>query len=176
MEGPLNLQVEVEWGVYCENFVVIGLTADAGDHFKNRAAIPLAPCRVLEEALDFPLFKPFLYGEEKGSLVSGITNIRMYIQAILQSQCLKGGIRTVTISEICVSKITDCKSHLFKKCFLDYFVFFLPCEVLFPLSENVTNFIKLFSSEFFMYYVQADSASTCAHFTLRLKGGLLSGY
>ncbi len=34
----------MEWGVYCENFVMIGLTADAGDHFKNRATIPLAPC------------------------------------------------------------------------------------------------------------------------------------
>jgi hypothetical protein len=35
----------VEWGVYCENFVMIGLTTNAGDTFKNRAAIPLAPCR-----------------------------------------------------------------------------------------------------------------------------------
>jgi hypothetical protein len=35
---------QVEWGVYCENFVMIGLTVDSGDHFKNRAAIPLAPC------------------------------------------------------------------------------------------------------------------------------------
>ncbi len=31
-------------GVYCENFVMIGLTVDAGDHFKKWAAIPLAPC------------------------------------------------------------------------------------------------------------------------------------
>jgi hypothetical protein len=35
---------QVEWGVYCKNFIIIGLTADAGDHFKNRATIPLAPC------------------------------------------------------------------------------------------------------------------------------------
>jgi hypothetical protein len=35
---------QVEWGVYCENFVMIGLTADAGDHFKKRVSIPLAPC------------------------------------------------------------------------------------------------------------------------------------
>ncbi len=35
---------QVEWGLYCENFVMIGLTADAGGHFKNRATIPLAPC------------------------------------------------------------------------------------------------------------------------------------
>jgi hypothetical protein len=34
----------VEWGLYCENFIIIGLTADAGDYFKNRATIPLAPC------------------------------------------------------------------------------------------------------------------------------------
>ncbi len=33
----------MEWGIYCENFVMIGLTADAGDHFKNRAAIFLVP-------------------------------------------------------------------------------------------------------------------------------------
>ncbi len=31
-------------GVYCENFVMIGLTADAGDNFKNQAPIPFAPC------------------------------------------------------------------------------------------------------------------------------------
>ncbi len=31
----------MEWGVYCENFVMIGLTADAGDNFKNRASIPV---------------------------------------------------------------------------------------------------------------------------------------
>jgi hypothetical protein len=31
----------VEGEVYCENFVRIGLTADAGDNFKNRASIPL---------------------------------------------------------------------------------------------------------------------------------------
>ena len=35
---------QVEWGVYCENFVMIGLTADAGDNFKKRASIPLVPC------------------------------------------------------------------------------------------------------------------------------------
>jgi hypothetical protein len=35
---------QVEWGVYCEDFVIIGQTADAGDNFKNRAAIPLASC------------------------------------------------------------------------------------------------------------------------------------
>jgi hypothetical protein len=34
----------VESGVYCENFVMIGLMADAGDNFKNRAPIPFAPC------------------------------------------------------------------------------------------------------------------------------------
>ncbi len=34
----------MEGGLYCENFVQIGVTADAGDHFKNRATIPLAPC------------------------------------------------------------------------------------------------------------------------------------
>ncbi len=34
----------MEWGVYCENFVMIGLTVDAGDHLQKRAAIPLAPC------------------------------------------------------------------------------------------------------------------------------------
>ncbi len=33
----------MEWRVYCENFVMIGQTVDAGDHFKKRAAIPLAP-------------------------------------------------------------------------------------------------------------------------------------
>ncbi len=32
-------------GVYFENFVMIGLTADAGDKFKNQAPIPLAPCK-----------------------------------------------------------------------------------------------------------------------------------
>ncbi len=35
---------QVEFGVYCENFVMIGLMADAGDNFKKRASIPLAPC------------------------------------------------------------------------------------------------------------------------------------
>ncbi len=39
----ISTKKQVEWGVYCENFVMIGLTVDA-DHFKNRAAIPLAPC------------------------------------------------------------------------------------------------------------------------------------
>jgi hypothetical protein len=34
----------VECGVYCENFVMIRLTADAGDSFKKRASIPLTPC------------------------------------------------------------------------------------------------------------------------------------
>jgi hypothetical protein len=34
----------VEWRVYCENFVMFGLTADAGDNLKNRTPIPLAPC------------------------------------------------------------------------------------------------------------------------------------
>ncbi len=34
----------MKWGVYCKNFVRIGLTADAGDNFENRAPIPLAPC------------------------------------------------------------------------------------------------------------------------------------
>jgi hypothetical protein len=29
--------------VYCENFVMIGLTADAGDHVKNRAQYPSHP-------------------------------------------------------------------------------------------------------------------------------------
>jgi hypothetical protein len=33
--------------VYCEKFVMIGLTADAGDNFKNRVSIPLAPCSLL---------------------------------------------------------------------------------------------------------------------------------
>jgi hypothetical protein len=41
----------VEWGVYCENFVMIGLTADAGDNFKNQASIPLAPCVMLYRKL-----------------------------------------------------------------------------------------------------------------------------
>jgi hypothetical protein len=35
---------QVEWGVYCENLVMIGLTAHAGDKFENRAPIPLTPC------------------------------------------------------------------------------------------------------------------------------------
>ncbi len=39
----------MEWGLYRENCVIIGQTADVGDNFKNRAAIPLAPCR--EETL-----------------------------------------------------------------------------------------------------------------------------
>ena len=34
----------MECGVYCENFIMIGLKADAGDNFKKRASIPLAPC------------------------------------------------------------------------------------------------------------------------------------
>jgi hypothetical protein len=29
-------ELQVEWVVYCENFVMIGLTADAGDNFKYR--------------------------------------------------------------------------------------------------------------------------------------------
>jgi hypothetical protein len=40
----------VEWGLYCENLVMIGLTVNAGDNFKNRASIPLATC----------IFKKFL--------------------------------------------------------------------------------------------------------------------
>ncbi len=50
-------------GVYCENFVMIGLTADAGDHFKNRASIPLAPC-ILNELLTVGLevhFTSYIY-------------------------------------------------------------------------------------------------------------------
>jgi hypothetical protein len=43
----ISTKKQVEWGVYCENFDMIGLTVDAGDHFKNRAAIPLAPCSSL---------------------------------------------------------------------------------------------------------------------------------
>jgi hypothetical protein len=39
-----STKYQVECGVYCENFVMIGLTADAGDTFKKRASIPLAPC------------------------------------------------------------------------------------------------------------------------------------
>ncbi len=31
--------------MYCDNFVMIGQTADAGDNLKNRATIPLASCR-----------------------------------------------------------------------------------------------------------------------------------
>jgi hypothetical protein len=34
----------LERGVYCENFAMIGQPAHAGDSFKNRASIPLAPC------------------------------------------------------------------------------------------------------------------------------------
>jgi hypothetical protein len=30
--------------MYCENLVMIGLMAEAGDKFKNRAPIPLTPC------------------------------------------------------------------------------------------------------------------------------------
>jgi hypothetical protein len=30
---------------------MIGLTVEAGDHFKKRAAIPLAPCRSVEKAM-----------------------------------------------------------------------------------------------------------------------------
>ncbi len=37
----------MECGVYFENFVMIGLKADAGDNFKNRASIPLAPYGLL---------------------------------------------------------------------------------------------------------------------------------
>ncbi len=43
--GDLTLAGGV-W-VYSEIFVMIGLKADAGDSFKNRAPIPLAPCTVL---------------------------------------------------------------------------------------------------------------------------------
>jgi hypothetical protein len=46
-------------GAYCENFVMIGLTVDAGDHFKKRAAIPLAPCRYDPGHILFlTIFKP----------------------------------------------------------------------------------------------------------------------
>ncbi len=41
----------MEWEVYCDNFVRIGLTADAGDNFKNRVPIPLAPSIVSRELL-----------------------------------------------------------------------------------------------------------------------------
>jgi hypothetical protein len=43
-------EYQVEWGVYCENFVMIGLTAGAGDYFKNRASIPFAPCKVQKKS------------------------------------------------------------------------------------------------------------------------------
>ncbi len=42
--------------MYCENFVMIVLTADAGGHFKNRATIPLAPC-ILYSSVFFKLMQ-----------------------------------------------------------------------------------------------------------------------
>jgi hypothetical protein len=51
-----STKYQVEWGVYCENFVMIGLTAESGDHFKNRASIPLAPyISYMDSALNFHL-------------------------------------------------------------------------------------------------------------------------
>ncbi len=51
---------QVECGVYCENFVMIRLTADAGDTFKKRASIPLGPCTYFPDhwliAFSAPLF------------------------------------------------------------------------------------------------------------------------
>jgi hypothetical protein len=40
---------------------MIGLTADAGEHFKNRATIPLAPCRFSLDTLGYG----FLFGNHK---------------------------------------------------------------------------------------------------------------
>jgi hypothetical protein len=41
----------VEWGLYCENLVMIGQTVNAGDNFKKRATIPLAPCKYILASL-----------------------------------------------------------------------------------------------------------------------------
>ncbi len=38
-----STKLQVEWGLYCENLVMIGLTVNAGDNFKKRASIPLDP-------------------------------------------------------------------------------------------------------------------------------------
>jgi hypothetical protein len=59
---------QVECGVYCENFVMIGLTADAGDNFKKRASIPLAPCMCSPTQPNIPL--PPHRGREKEGVLT----------------------------------------------------------------------------------------------------------
>jgi hypothetical protein len=68
-EGPLILPANGHqyWvaggvgGILWKFFVMIGLTADSGDHFKNQGAIPLAPCmcydlKGLSHEIDFKIF------------------------------------------------------------------------------------------------------------------------
>jgi hypothetical protein len=116
--------------------------------------------------------------KKAGSLVSSITNIHIpHIQATLQSPCLKKGIRTVTVSETCVSKLQFAKVICLKN---DFWIILFSSyhakrsSLFLEMSQISFNFFHLI----YMYDLQADSASILvrAHLTLGLKGGLVSGF
>jgi hypothetical protein len=73
----------VEWEVYCENFVMIGLIDDAGDNLKNRAPILLAPCVHLGTYIIFAILERFQNATAPKLLFFTVTGTKTFLKWIL---------------------------------------------------------------------------------------------